>query len=67
MDDHEMPVASAAEAPLRRAFEAWAADRKTDAWKVNAAKHLRGWPIGAEVTEDEFNQAVYDACNHVIR
>ena len=51
----------------RLAFEEWSALKHVDEWKVRAAKALRGWPIGAEVSETEFNQAVYDACNHVMR
>lgn len=72
MDDFEVKkdVPRAKEAPRadeRRAFEEWGAAKKVEAWKVNAAKHLRVWAIGFEVTESEFDQAIYDACNHVMR
>ncbi len=36
-------------------------------WKFAAAKALRAWPIGMEVTEKEFEDAIHDACNVTIR
>lgn len=57
-----------APAPDKRlAFEEWSALKHVAEWKSRAAKAMRSWPIGAEVTEAEFDQAIYDACNHVIR
>lgn len=47
----------------RIAWEQLAADKGVPHWKADAARIGRGWPLGFEVTEDEFNQAVYDAFN----
>lgn len=65
MDDEKKlpPVQTPAPQAQRRAWEIWAADKKVPHWKADAARHGRGWPLGQEVTEDEFNQAVYDAFN----
>lgn len=35
-------------------------------WKYAAAKAMRGWVIGFEVTEEEFDAAVNDAAGVVI-
>lgn len=51
----------------RKPYAQWGADKSTPAWLIDAARHGRGWPLGQEVTEDEFNQAVYDAANQPIR
>jgi hypothetical protein len=45
-------------APERRTFEAWAAEKKTAAWQAAAARAMRAWAIGREVTEAEFDEAV---------
>jgi hypothetical protein len=51
-------------APLQRvAWEIWASQKGVPHWKADAARIGRQWPLGQEVTEDEFNQAVYDAFN----
>lgn len=57
------PVAPVQTSPARKAWEIWAADKGVPHWKADAARIGRQWPLGQEVTEDEFNQAVYDAFN----
>jgi hypothetical protein len=44
-------------------WEEWAAKKSIPFWKAEAARHGRAWPIGREVTEDAFNQAMHDAFN----
>lgn len=62
----EQPTASTSP-DEKLAFEEWGRRKNIEDWKVNAAKHLRGWPMGFEVTEAAFDQAVGDALGHVIR
>lgn len=62
-DDKKTPAMGSPAQPDRRSWETWAADKKVPYSKANAARHGRAWPIGQEVTEDEFNQALYDAFN----
>jgi hypothetical protein len=64
MDDEK---ADAMKSEEKLAYDSWAAKKKTDAWKVGAARAMRAWPLGKEVTESEYDQAVYDACNSPIR
>lgn len=45
----------------RRPFEAWAADKKPAAWQAAAARAMRGWAIGREVTEQEFDDSIQAA------
>lgn len=45
----------------KRTFEAFAEEKKPAAWKAAAARAMRGWPIGFEVTEAEFEKALEDA------
>jgi hypothetical protein len=49
------PIQKATE---RRPFEAWVAEKKPAPWQSNAARAMRGWAIGREVTEAEFDDAV---------
>lgn len=56
-------VGAAAPSQSRMAWEEWASKTGVPHWKADAARHGRGWPLGKEVTESEFNQAVYDAFN----
>lgn len=56
------PVAEVA-APLRLSYLEWAQRGGIEHWKADVARHGRGWPLGQECTEDEFNQALYDAFN----
>lgn len=55
--------AAAAAAPLRLPYEEWARKGGVEHWKADVLRHGRGWPLGQECTEDEFNQALYDAFN----
>lgn len=32
-------------------------------WKFAAAKALRNWPVGAELTDEDFDKAVHEAAN----
>lgn len=36
-------------------------------WRFAAAKAFCGWPVGRELTEKDFNEAVIAACNQTIR
>jgi hypothetical protein len=45
-------------APERRPFEAWAAEKKPAPWQAAAARAMRGWAIGREITESEFDDAI---------
>jgi hypothetical protein len=45
----------------RLPFEQWAAKKKTVAWLLAAAKALESWPIGREITEAQFDDAVLRA------
>jgi hypothetical protein len=45
-------------APARRPFEAWVLAKKPEAWRAAAARAMRGWAIGFEVTETQFDEAM---------
>lgn len=45
----------------RKPFEQWASEKKTPAWLAAAARAMRGWAIGREVTEEDFDAALTDA------
>lgn len=60
------PTKSAA-APVKKTVEAWAAAAKLPPWQFAAAKTMCHWPIGKELTEEEFNQAVAAARSIEIR
>lgn len=32
-------------------------------WKFAAAKALRNWPVGAELTDEDFDKAIHEAVN----
>jgi hypothetical protein len=42
----------------RKPFETWVEAKKPPAWLAAAARAMRGWPIGREVTEQEFDDAL---------
>lgn len=42
-------------------FEAWAHAKSTAPWLVAAARALRGWPAGREVSELQFDEACAEA------
>lgn len=62
-DEKKAPVQTPAAQPQRLAWELWAEQKKVPHWKADAARHGRAWPLGQEVTESEFDQAIYDAFN----
>jgi hypothetical protein len=45
----------------RKPFEIWAAEKKPAPWQANAARAMRGWAIGREITEAEFDDAIQAA------
>lgn len=45
----------------RKTFETWAAEKRPAAWLTAAARAMRGWAIGREVTEAEFDDAIHAA------
>jgi hypothetical protein len=49
--------------PERRAVEAWARAKGTPAWLFAAARACNRWPIGIELTADEFDAAVAAAAS----
>lgn len=51
------PEKTETEAP-RRAIEAWAEEKRAEAWRLAAARAMRGWAIGRELTEQEFDAAM---------
>ncbi len=63
----EDALALVAVEPERRPFEQWAEAKKTPAWKLAAAKAHENWPLGREVTEAAFDQAVRAACDVALR
>lgn len=44
-------------------FEQWAEAKKTPDWLLAATKASADWPMGREVTETEFDEAVDRALN----
>jgi hypothetical protein len=56
-----LPVPEEPAPPPRRAFETWVDEKKPAAWLAAAARAMRGWAIGREVTETEFDTALADA------
>jgi hypothetical protein len=45
----------------RQPFETWADAKKPAVWLIAAARAMRGWAIGREVTEAEFDDAIQAA------
>lgn len=56
MDIIEVPAE-----PQRKPFEEWVAEKKPAAWLAAAGRAHRGWAIGREVTEADFDAALKDA------
>lgn len=56
-------VGAAAPSPEKLPYEEWARRGGVEHWKADVLRHGRGWPLGQECTQDEFNQALYDAFN----
>ena len=54
---------TAAAGLLRRSYLEWAQLRGVEPWKAEVARQGRGWAHGAEVTDQEFNEALHDAFN----
>jgi hypothetical protein len=55
------PESTPAAEPIRRSYEDWATDKIPEAWALAAAKTLMSWPVGREVTEAEFDEAIRTA------
>ena len=45
----------------RKPYEEWVALKQPAAWLAAAGRALRGWAIGKEVTEADFDAALHDA------
>ena len=58
----EAPVVEA-KADAKLPYEEWARRGGVEHWRADVARHCRAWPLGQEVTESEFNQALHDAFN----
>lgn len=39
----------------------------TRAWLFDSAKQLYRWPVGEEMTEEEFDKAISSAADHYVR
>jgi hypothetical protein len=63
MDEFTEAPAPEAPAPERKPVEQWAAEKGTVAWKFAAAQAGERWPIGAELTEAEYTDAIERAAN----
>jgi hypothetical protein len=50
----------------RKAFEEWAKDKQSDVALVAAARAAFKWPVGKELTEQEFDEALDRAGNTTI-
>lgn len=50
--------------PEKKPVEQWLSELKPELWKHNAAKAGRQWPIGLELTRDEYLAAL-EAAAHV--
>ena len=46
-----------------KSIEAWAAELGTQDWNFAAAKAIRKWGMGKEVSKAEFETAVFQAAN----
>ena len=51
----------------KQAIEGWAKAKRSSAVEFAAAKALRAWPVGAEVSESDYDGAVHEAMHGVIR
>lgn len=64
---HGKPPQRDAPASAKLPLEQWATQHKIADWEVARVKLLQRWPIGREVTEQEFLAAVNAARNVQIR
>lgn len=39
---------------------------KNKTWLFDSAKQLHKWPVGEEMTEEEFDKAIEEAANHAL-
>lgn len=51
------------EAPERRSPQAWADAKGTKAWALAGARQHFRWPVGAEVSEADFDDAIKTVSN----
>lgn len=49
--------------PVTQAFELWVEQQKVAPWLAAAAKALRGWGEGQQITESDFTNAVRKAAD----
>lgn len=54
-------------APVKKAVEVWEKELGTPAWLFAGAKHGHRWPIGLELTEEAYREALDAAANVVCR
>lgn len=47
----------------RQTIEIWGAEKRTPDWLFAATKALKGWAIGQEVSEEDYDLAVLAAAN----
>ena len=62
-EDSETPPPPKASSDKPITVEAWAATKNTPAWLFAAAKALHGWPIGKELDESDYTEAIDAAAN----
>lgn len=55
------------DAPARKTAEQWCIEKKTEAWLFNGAQAGLLWPVGVELTEDEYNAAIHATAHVSIR
>lgn len=54
-------IALTTTAALRLTVEQWLGRKRPEAWKHAAAGAMNRWPIGAELTEEEYDAAIQGA------
>lgn len=53
-------------AEAKKSVEEWREEKKTELVKFAAAKGLSNWPVGAELTEGEYDAAIEAGFSHPI-
>jgi hypothetical protein len=51
----------------RRTVEEWARAKSAEPWQYAAARAMRRWPIGFEMTEADFEAALHEAAHIPLR
>lgn len=52
---------------MKKTIEQWAAEKKIPAWKVSVARAFERWPVGYEVTEEQFEESLRLSLGCVLR